>query len=151
MLKGCGWFVAQLLHINFSLGALLILSNDLQGSIVIDKNSGQVMNYQDFGGGITALFTALLITVVLWTVIRTVWGSANLEKAVLVHFVIVFAFKGALIWSIYFSGKIDPRILARYSLYPGLFVPDAIALILAVALILFNQPSAGEESETEIK
>lgn len=136
VLEGIAWLIAQLLHVHFSLGGLLIFSNDLQGSIVISRETGKVINYQDLGGGIIALFTVLVITAIIWAVIRCGWGSDR-RKGLLVHFLIVFSLKAALIWSIYFSGKIDPRILAEFSLRLVHFIPDVAALALAAVVISF--------------
>lgn len=151
MLEGVLWLLAQFIHIHFSLGAFLILSNDLQGSIVINRETGQVINYQDFGGGITALFTVILITGVVWAVIRAGWSS-NRPRAMMVHFLIVFSIKTALIWSIYFSGNIDPRILAKFSLQLWHFIPDLAAMILAIlVLTLFpgEEPPRSESPDRE--
>lgn len=137
MLEGCLSLIFQLLHISFSLSALLILANDLQGSIVVDPNTGTVMNYQDMGGGISALFTVLVITGIVWAVIRMAWAK-NREKALLAHFTIVFVVKAALIYSIYFSGRIDSRILQRFALHPKLFAADAVAIIIAAVILLIN-------------
>lgn len=146
MLEGVAWLIAQLFHIHFSLGGLLIFSNDLQGSIVISPETGKVFNYQDLGGGITALFTVIVITAMVWAVIRCGWGSDR-RKGLLVHFLIIFSLKGALIWSIYFSGRIDSRILAEFPLRFVHFLPDLAALALAAIVLAFSQDPPAPKSQ----
>jgi uncharacterized membrane protein len=129
--------IGQLVHVFTSLGALLLLAQDLVGSINVSPSTGRVLNFQDMGGGISSLFLVLGITAVVWVVVQVVWTRSGPARALLSHFLIVFGLKGALIWTIYFRDLFDPRILAAYPLEARHFLSDWIAMILSVIYLGF--------------
>ncbi len=143
---GCLWFIPQLVHITFSLGGLLLFMNDLGGSIVVD-GTGQVTNYQDFGGGISSLFQSIFIAALIFVAARIFARNYGRNALFIGHFAIVFLLKGAMIWNIYFSGRTDSRIIAAFPLELRIFLPD-IAALIAVFLFIMAMP-ARQKAEPE--
>ena len=140
-LMGCAGWLFQFSHVVLSLGGLLVFSRDLAGSIVIDQATGKVVNYQDLGGGIGALLSSFLIAVFLWLFVVFIRSRVGEKAMIAAHFILVFGLKGWLIWSIYYSGQVDPRILLEFPLPAAGFLVDLLFLILAaVGFTMLSQP-----------
>ncbi|MBF0408979.1 MAG: hypothetical protein HQM10_16650 [Candidatus Riflebacteria bacterium] len=139
MILGSVFSFLQIVHALFSLPPLLVFLYDLYGSIVVDSQTGKVTNYQDFGGGISA-FTVSIFVGALLSVFASIcnrnWGK---RAALVSHFVVLFAFKTAIIWNIYFSGRADQRILTEYPLPFSIFLVDIVALV--VGIIFYSNSS----------
>ena len=116
------------------MGGLLVFSNDLGGSITIDQATGKVVNYQDFGGGLSAIFTVFLITMAAWGLVRYFLENYGSRTALASHLLLVLGIKGAILWTIYLSGRYDPRILAEFPFNPIVFILDVPILFLAIFL-----------------